>query len=101
MRIDVLTQPVPAPALMFLVGFGLVCLSELFRRVIRNLNVLYAQFLRIQHVLNPLHVYCRLVDRGLSKKLSMSICKFYGIIVYSWLSWSTIVVVKMFRLWRT
>jgi hypothetical protein len=101
MRIDVFTQLIPAPTSMFLVGFGLICLSAFLRRVIRNLNVLYAQFFRIQHALNPLHVYCRLVDRGLSKKLSMSICKFYGIIVYSWLSWDTVVVVKTFRLWRT
>jgi hypothetical protein len=41
--------------------------------------------LALQHCLNPLHLYCRLVDKGLNKKLSMSICKWYQIIVYSWL----------------
>jgi len=31
----------------------------------------------LQHYLNPLHVYCRLRDLGLSKDLAVFLCKFY------------------------
>ena len=34
-------------------------------------------FLGIQHYVNPLHVYCRFVEMGCSKKKSMLICKCY------------------------
>ena len=54
--------------------------------------------LDVQHRFNPLHVYCRLVDRGLSKKLSLSICRYYEILIYSWLAWFTIVVVWICKL---
>jgi len=60
-----------------------------------NLDVLKLKILQIQHRLNPLHVYCRLVNSGLNEKLSMSICKYYGIVVYSWVSWCTVVGVKV------
>ena len=62
------------------------------RHTLRNV------MLTIQHRLNPLHVYCRLVDKGLSKNLSMSVCKYYEILIYSWLCWCTAVVVKVCRL---
>ena len=45
------------------------------------------RFLSIQHRLNPLHVYCRLLDRGLGMGLSTSICKSYEIAIYVWISW--------------
>jgi len=45
------------------------------------------RFLSIQHRLNPLHVYCRLLDRGLRKGLSIIICKSYEIAIYVWISW--------------
>jgi hypothetical protein len=93
-------QSLPEPAAMVLVGFGLVCLSGLIKQVRRNLDILHAQFLRIQHTLNPLHVYCRLVDRGLSKKVSILLSKGYGILIYSWFSWCTVVAVKICKLWR-
>jgi len=51
--------------------------------------------LTIQHRLNPLHVYCRLVDKGLNRKLCLSVCKYYEILIYSWLCWCTVVVVKV------
>ena len=56
-----------------------------------------ARFLAIQHRLNPLHVYCRFLDRGLSKKLSASICKPYEILIYSWISISIKTVIFFFR----
>ena len=54
--------------------------------------------LSIQHLLNPLHVYCRLVDSGLNKRFSFSICRYYEILIYSWLVWFTIVVVRICKL---
>jgi len=51
--------------------------------------------LSIQHRFNPLHVYCRLVERGLNKKSCLSICKYYEILIYSWLVWFTIVTVRI------
>ncbi|HID29311.1 MAG TPA: PEP-CTERM sorting domain-containing protein [Desulfobacterales bacterium] len=65
--------------------------------------------LNIQHRLNPLHVYCRLVERGLSKKSSLSICRYYEILIYSSLASFSIVlgqicthgrsIVKMLLAW--
>ena len=51
--------------------------------------------LNIQHRYNPLHVYCRLVEKGVNKSLSISICKFYEILVYSWLAWLSVVGVQI------
>jgi len=31
----------------------------------------------IQHYLNPLHIYCRLRDLGVSKWQAAKVCKFY------------------------
>ena len=33
--------------------------------------------LRLQHLLNPLHIYCRLLDIGLSSRLAAKLCLFY------------------------
>ena len=54
--------------------------------------------LNIQHRFNPLHVHCRLVERGLNKKSSLSICRYYEILIYSWLAWLTIVAVRICKL---
>ena len=51
--------------------------------------------LSIEHHFNPLHVYCRLVERGLNKRSSLSICRYYEIFIYSWLAWFTIVAVRI------
>jgi len=32
---------------------------------------------RTRHLLNPLHIYCRLTCLGVSSKVAMDICKFY------------------------
>ena len=60
-----------------------------------------ARFLALQHRLNPLHVYCRFLDRGLSEKLSASICKPYEILIYSWISISIKTVIFFFRVINT
>jgi len=57
----------------------------------------FNKILNIQHRFNPLHVYCRLVESGLNKRLSISICRYYEIIVYNWLVWLTIVVMHIDR----
>ena len=45
------------------------------------------KFLDIQHRLNPLHVYCRFLDRGLNKRFSASVCKVYEMLIYLWVGW--------------
>jgi hypothetical protein len=47
---------------------------------------LLAKLLSIQHRSNPLHLYCRLLDIGLSRRLSMSLCKGYEILLFMSLS---------------
>ena len=54
--------------------------------------------LDIQHRFNPLHVYCRLVEKGLNKRSSLSICGYYEILIYSWLGGLTRVGVQICRL---
>jgi len=49
-------------------------------------ETLVARLLSIQHRLNPLHVYCRLLDRGVSRKLAMSAGKTYELLLFSLLS---------------
>ena len=61
-------------------------------------SALRMMMLNIQHRFNPLHVYCRLVERGLNKKSSLSICRYYEILIYGWLAWSTLVVVRICKL---
>jgi hypothetical protein len=47
---------------------------------------LVAKLLSIQHRSNPLHLYCRLLEKGLSRRLSMSLCKGYEILLFGSLS---------------
>ncbi|RLB82575.1 MAG: hypothetical protein DRH17_05405 [Deltaproteobacteria bacterium] len=39
----------------------------------------------LQHTSNPLHLYCRLIDMGLSRPFSMTLSRNYERLVYSWL----------------
>ena len=55
------------------------------------------KILNIEHRFNPLHVYCRLIERGMNKRFSLSICRYYEILIYSWLGWFTIVAVRTCR----
>ncbi len=32
---------------------------------------------KIRHYLNPLHIYCRLINLGIKKKKAQTICKYY------------------------
>jgi hypothetical protein len=49
--------------------------------------------LNIQHRFNPLHIHCRMVEKGLGKEFSASLSRWYGILVYSWLVRLTIMAV--------
>jgi len=53
------------------------------------------KLLYIQHRFNPLHVHCRLVERGFSKSLSVSICRCYEVLIYSWLAWLSVAGIQM------
>lgn len=45
------------------------------------------RLLHLQHRLNPLHVYCRFLDKGSNKTLVVLFCKSYEVLVFGWLSW--------------
>ena len=53
------------------------------------------KFLNIQHHFNPLHVHCRLVERGLNKRSSLSICRYYELFIYGWLACFTALCVQI------
>ena len=54
-----------------------------------------ARFLRIQHRLNPLHVYCRFLDRGHGRRLAVWLCKSYEVLVFVWVS----LIIKLIIHW--
>ena len=37
------------------------------------------------------------IERGLNKNLSFSLCKYYEILIYSWLVWLTILGIQICR----
>ncbi|TET87384.1 MAG: hypothetical protein E3J46_06410 [Desulfobacteraceae bacterium] len=45
------------------------------------------KLLAIQHRLNPLHLYCRFLDKGLGKRSSVHICKCYEVLIFVWIRW--------------
>jgi hypothetical protein len=49
----------------------------------------------IQHRLNPLHLFCRLIEKGWDKDRSMLACKWYEVIIYRWLRWISIAGIKL------
>ena len=36
----------------------------------------------LNHYLNPVHIYCRLIDMGMDRKTAMVWCKRYEFIIY-------------------
>jgi len=40
----------------------------------------------LQHYLNPLHIYCRLVDIGIPRSIAVSFCKTYERLVFKHLN---------------
>jgi len=55
-----------------------------------------AILLSIQHFLNPLHVYCRFLDKGINKGFSLSICKTYEIVLFIWVSFMIKTVIYLY-----
>ncbi|MBN1105457.1 MAG: hypothetical protein JXL84_18750 [Deltaproteobacteria bacterium] len=47
------------------------------------------KLLVFQHHLNPLHLYCRLLDQGVSRRVSLSVCRSYELLLFIWLTWVT------------
>jgi hypothetical protein len=46
-------------------------------------NRLNSNFLdRIRHLLNPLHVYCRLTSLGMPSRVARGICRTYEVCLY-------------------
>ena len=70
-----------------------------YQRVMAGLHDLATKFLNVQDRLNPLHIHCRLVERGLNKGLSISICKCYQVVFYSWFCLFIELAVKVCTLW--
>jgi hypothetical protein len=52
------------------------------------------KLLSIQHRFNPLHLYCRFLQRGLTRERSMMICRFYEVLVFFWLSYLIKVLIR-------
>jgi len=55
---------------------------------------------KIQHRLNPLHVYCRLVDRGLGRRFSSRLCWYYEKLLYRRLNTVAAISVTFLKLAR-
>jgi len=54
------------------------------------------RLLAVQHALNPLHIYCRLLDRGIGSGLSEAICRMYEALIFTWVHW----ILKTFTVHR-
>ena len=46
------------------------------------------RLLAFQHALNPLHIYCRLLDKGISRGFSGATCRIYEVLIFTWLNWT-------------
>lgn len=54
--------------------------------------------LEIQHRLNPLHVYCRLIEKGINKNVSIRISRYYEVLIFKWLTVLSIFSIYLYRL---
>jgi hypothetical protein len=70
-----------------------------YQKATAGLHGLATRILNVQDRLNPLHIYCRLVERGLKKTQSIAICRCYGALFYSWFSCAIGLAVKVCTLW--
>jgi hypothetical protein len=53
--------------------------------------------LSVQHTMNPLHIYCRLMDLGLGKRISLLVIKCYEHFLYQWLIHLTTISIALCR----
>ena len=70
-----------------------------YQRTTAGLDALATKTLNVQDRLNPLHIHCRLVERGVNKRLSILICRCYQILFYSWFCLFIELAVKVCTLW--
>ncbi len=42
--------------------------------------------LNFQHKFNPLHIYCRLLDKGFDPRISLRLSRCYEILIYKWIA---------------
>ena len=59
-------------------------------------EIVGGKLLAIQHRMNPLHVYCRLLERGFGRRISTSLGKSYEALIFIWLSWIIKTVMYLF-----
>ncbi len=53
--------------------------------------------LAIHHACNPLHVYCRLAERGVSRPVSLRLSSYYEILVFKLLNLSMLGALGLIR----
>jgi len=53
-----------------------------------------------QHKSNPLHIYCRLLDKGLNPQTSLRLSRYYEILIYKWLTQLVFILFFLFRLFK-
>lgn len=53
--------------------------------------------LSVQHSMNPLQIYCRLIDIGLRKQGSMFLVRYYEFTIYKWLLLLTRIFISRYR----
>ena len=53
--------------------------------------------LACQHHFNPLHVYCRLVERGLSRRVALWMARVYGVVIWSWAGAMSVMVARIIK----
>jgi len=72
---------------MLLVGFSLIHILSCVRKLKDTVDSWHNAILKFQDSFNPLHLHCRLVENGLNKKVSISTCALYEVLIYSWVCW--------------
>jgi hypothetical protein len=48
--------------------------------------MLAGRLLELQHALNPVHLYCRIVDAGVNRELAVTVSRSYEALVFTFLS---------------
>lgn len=62
--------------------------------------MLTAKLLAFQHALNPLHIYCRIMDVGLSQGLAMTVSKSYEMFIFSFVTLGIKGAIQIHRLFH-
>jgi triphosphoribosyl-dephospho-CoA synthetase len=62
--------------------------------------LLVGAMIELEHKVNPLTIYCRLVNRNINRKTSMRVSRFYELVVYRWLIVLIAVSISLCRVGR-